>query len=186
MKKMIGLVFFLSLLAIPSVQAVALTFTVATDPLWTDTGLLLNAGETVTLFGATGTVTWATWSGRSSGPEGDPQPTLTWDEWITNGRHGQLIGFVGADPGGIAQNDSRLFEIGNGSVTKSGVSGKLWLGFNDDYTHPDSWNADNLGAITVNMDGPRTTVDGVPEPLTLLLLGSGVALLFGLRKRYVA
>jgi hypothetical protein len=36
------------------------------------------------------------------------------------------------------------------------------------------------------MDGPRTTVDGVPEPLTLLLLGSGVALLFGLRKRYVA
>jgi hypothetical protein len=157
--------------------------TVGTIPLWTDSGIILNSAKDYVISNATGTVSWADWSGRFSGPNGDSQPTLTWDEWITNGQHGQLIGFVGDNPYPTSQNDSALFAIGTGTVTLSGKSGKLWLGFNDDFTHPTEWDDDNLGSMTVKLAEGNDFREVVPEPATLFLIGSGLLGILGLGRK---
>ena len=133
----------------PVTQSIAVT----AAPLWTDSGYLLRAGDHVTFSGAAGAWTWGG-GGPLFGPDGDPQPGLTWDEWITDGQHGQLIGVVlpdGVDPNAVprvvAQNDPALFVIGSGTIDLTGVSGRLWLGFNDDYQSLAT--GDNAGAIVV-------------------------------------
>ena len=148
------------LLSAPQLGAAVVTVTA--NPLWTDTGIALGASDVVTISGASGS--WS-WGGPLHGPDGDYQPGLAWDEWITNGYHGQLIGCVGlVDPNPdhslIPQNDPSLFAVGTGAVSLSGVSGKLWLGFNDDYA---SYAVgDNSGSVTVD-------VTVIPEPISLVV-----------------
>jgi hypothetical protein len=132
--------------------------TVTAVPLWTDTGIVLAENDTVTISDASGS--W-TWGASYFGPDGDPQPDLIWDEWIRNGLHGQLIGAVlptdldpNAVPRVVPQDDPKLFSIGTRTVTRTGTTGRLWLGFNDDYVS--LYTSDNAGFVvaTVKVDPP--------------------------------
>src|SRR6266516_1580571 len=128
-------------------QSTDRTITVTAYPLWTDTGITLQPTDSVRIHGATGQWTFNRDHGVFNGPEGVPYND-TYNVWLTDGRLGDLIGFIGNTPYGIAQNDPRVFAIGSGSVSLSDKSGKLWLGFNDDFVT--GW-CDNLESITVEV-----------------------------------
>ena len=128
------------------------SITVNANPLWTDTGIVLGENDLVTLSDAAGEWTWG--GGGEFGPDGNYQPSLAWDEWIRNNYHGQLIGIVlpdGVDPNVVPrilpQDDPRLFTIGSATATRTGEAGRLWLGFNDDYSSEATW--DNYGFVSV-------------------------------------
>jgi len=151
------------------VDADAQSITVTANPLWTDTGIVLTETDGVTISDAAGSWTWG--GGYEFGPDGNYQPTLVWDEWIPNGYHGQLIGIVlpdGLDPNTVPrilpQDDSRLFTIGSGTVTRNGDVGRLWLGFNDDYLCDCLW--DNFGYVAVKVNVESTPSDEAAKPDT--------------------
>jgi hypothetical protein len=142
--------------------------TVTSNPLWTNVGSISPSSGTVTISGAAGEWRWGG-TDTMTGPDGDSFLTYSWDFWITGGRHGQLIGFVGPAtlnlndiPRVIFQNDPGLFVVGTGEIVLTGVEGTLWLGMNDDYA---SFGvSDNGGSITVNVDGDITFFQPPPEP----------------------
>jgi hypothetical protein len=92
-----------------------------------------------------------------------------------------MIGFIGDIPGDlnamprlINQDDPGLFVIGAATLTIiSGLSGHLWLGFDDDYLQ--DVVSDNVGFGSVDV-----AVSTVPLPSALFLLGSGLLGLGGL------
>jgi hypothetical protein len=178
--KRLSIVFLALPVLLLTPQLPAAVVTVTSNPLWTDTGVTLVPSDVVDISGASGLWNWGTWP--SFGPDGNYNPTFAWDEWITNGYHGQLIGYVGSvvDPNInhslIPQNDPSLFVIGTGAVSRSGVSGKLWLGFNDDYASYAI--GDNSGSVTVNV---------IPEPASLavwsVIVGLSMAGAYWRRRR---
>ncbi len=158
--------------------------TVTSDPLWQNSGIVLSPGNSVNIYGAGGGWTWATtWGVVPFWPEGNYRPDLISDEWIQNGEHGQLIGYIGsldlnAFPRLIPQNDPGLFAIGADNIIASNTgnaTGNLWFGFNDDYRTDAVY--DNWGEATVH-------VDAVPEPVTILLFGAGLIASAVLRSRH--
>jgi hypothetical protein len=161
---------FLIVFMIAVTQASATTFTVSSNPLWSDTGVTIHATDTVTFSNATGSWTWQVGYGPY-GPDGSYNPSYKWDEWFQSGNHGALIGFIGNpslnlnnNPRVISQNEPGLFEIGTNNVIIHGLSGKLWLGFNDDYTN--NVIGDNSGTVSVNVTVNRVTM----PPILFLLL----------------
>lgn len=155
--------------AVPVLPMDAASITVPGNPLWTDTGITLTLTNTVILHDAIGA--WDTSLGPT-GPEGG-FPGYEWDEWIRNGFHGQLIGFIGpagldpnTNPRVVSQNDPSLFEIGTNTVTISGRDGKLWLAMNDDYQTANV--GDNSGSVAVQID--------FPPQLKIILSGANVVL----------
>ncbi|HET6421326.1 MAG TPA: VPLPA-CTERM sorting domain-containing protein [Geobacteraceae bacterium] len=185
MRKTLASVFLMCFLTVAFVSSSeAATFTVNANPLWTDTGIDLN-GKAYKISGALGTWSWE--GGVITDANGTTvsvsDTSYLNDEWIRNGQHGQLIGFVGdanldpnANPRQISQGDIRLFAIGTGSVTLSGLTGRLWLGMNDDFS---SFNTgDNSGSVTVS-------VAPVPVPAAFWLLGSALLCLVGIRRKRI-
>ena len=180
MKVLIGII-ATSLVALSQAHA---SFVVTSDPLWTDSGMTVSSGQVLT-FTASGT--W-NWGGGDIGPDGSASGS-SWDEWIINNKHGQLIGFVGTPLGGGDSpwdnrnqgdvppgptNPGQFFEIGSSATVTMPITGTLWFGFNDDRVS--GAIGDNTGSVAVNV---------VPEPSTYLagLSALGMLGLFGWRNR---
>ncbi|HEY7251641.1 MAG TPA: PEP-CTERM sorting domain-containing protein [Methylomirabilota bacterium] len=186
------LLLVLLLVLIPFSQASAIPVT--SNPLWTNTGISVLTTDTVSFTGASASWTYQFDPGppilghAPFGPEGVAVVGSGFinDEWIQNGLHGQLIGFIGsvpdlnASPRAINQGDSGLFPIGAGPASVTGKVGTLWLGFNDGYVTATN---DNVGSgsvnVTVNAAGGPEGFEAsdpdlapTPEPATLLLLGT--------------
>jgi pimeloyl-ACP methyl ester carboxylesterase len=147
------------------------TITVTAIPLWTDTGITLQPTDSVRIHDAAGR--WNvnvdhpyTWAGPDGVPYGD-----TYNAWVADGRLGDLIGFIGATPYGVAEFDPQLFAIGSRSVSLSGKSGKLWLGFNDDYIEGVS---DNGGSVTVVVTITTGSVLQLVDPVPSLVQDGAV------------
>jgi len=182
MKRLLLLVFLIIPASVS--HAFATTFTLNPSTLWLDTGIAVGATTTVTFAGPV-----AAWSYAGGVPAfgsgGSFLASAPGDEWIANMQHGQMIGFIGnsalnlnQDPRVIAQNDAGLFVIGGSStagvvgptITETGRSGELWLGFNDDFAT--NATSDNTGTGSVDVSVPSSPV---PEPSTLLLVGPSLA-----------
>jgi len=110
---------------------------VTANPLWTDTGLIINNGNIVSI---TASGTWNGGFGGDVGPDGGT-PCCTYDMFLVNPTtlQGELIAFVGSDPyqgqwgnGSFFPQTTGYWGIGSSGSFVSNKSGKLWLGFNDD------------------------------------------------------
>jgi len=142
--------------------------------LWTDTGVSLAAGEFVAIT-ATGSWTWGN-GVAFFGPDGDPANGPDGDDW-TPGQKGVLVGFIGADPFTVYPGNPSgpYFVVGSSDSFNAGLSGELWLGFNDDASS--GATGDNSGSVTADIN--------VPEPSVMMFLGSGLLGLSFLRfKRF--
>jgi len=117
----------------PSGQAgVGRDVTVRADMPWTDTGVILRAGEQFRLD-ANGYVNWG--PGRSDGPAGEMGSPYNANRPMPTRAGGALIGRVG---------NGEPFYVGPGQTSfRATSSGRLFLGVNDDYLR------DNTGSFTV-------------------------------------
>jgi hypothetical protein len=156
--------------------ATNLIVVVTANPLWTDTGIALATTDVAQIYGAAGG--WAAQTSFPfSGPDGTNLCEDVWDEWISDGHQGQLIGFVGVNPNNtnaVFADGPGLFVVSTNSVTFTGRAGELWLGFNDAFATRYPGNVgvnDNSGSVTVNV----TTVS-LPEDLSIGLAGPDILL----------
>ncbi|MDH4266432.1 MAG: PEP-CTERM sorting domain-containing protein [Deltaproteobacteria bacterium] len=128
-----------------------------------NTGMYLNPGDLleVSSIGLWGNGTQGYYP--EYGPDGNPNENISPGYAGAGYPVGALLGRIG--------NNSYFF-IGSDYSNQVSQSGILYLGFNDtDY-------GNNWG--TVNAD---VNISPVPEPSTMLLLGSGLLGLFGLRRK---
>jgi hypothetical protein len=127
---------------------------VPADPLWTDTGIVLVTGSTVTI---TASGTWWISYETSTGPDGVAWSTH-FDEWehFDATDRGRLVGYIGADPyqghwgdGTFFPQPSGYISVGSSVVFTAAATGKFWLGINDDAVS--KANYDNSGALVAEI-----------------------------------
>jgi hypothetical protein len=109
---------------------------VRADRPWTDTGIRVRRGQTVT-FEASGEVHWG--GDREDGPEGERNSPYNANRRIPGRPGAALIGRVG-------ERDDDVFFIGaHPGPIRMAASGRLYLGINDDVLR------DNSGAFRVRI-----------------------------------
>ena len=155
----IGTLLILCLLQ--TIKATTLSLNIPANPLWTDTGIYLSIGNSVT---ATASGLWnplTDYPWLQCGPDGTYQSGWT-DGFMQGANTGALIAYVGSDPYQGHWGDATFFPqatgywlIGSSSQFTSSYAGELWLGFNDDAQT--MLTGDNSGSVLAE-------VTVVPEP----------------------
>jgi hypothetical protein len=95
---------------------------------WTDTGLVVNAGERIS-FNVDGTVAFGTGAGMTAGPDGNKEMPPNARFAVPNMAVGGLIGRI---------SNGRPFAIGSVRSLDMPVGGRLFLGVNDDHFEDNS------------------------------------------------
>jgi hypothetical protein len=111
------------------------TFTVPTNQQWTDTGINVQRGQTIQ-FRASGNVTLSENGADQGTPAGANNGRMAGNSPLPGVTGGMLIGRVG---------NGQPFAIGTQSTVTMPVSGRLYLGINDDYV------GDNTGNFVVEI-----------------------------------
>ena len=136
------------------------------NPVWTNTGLSLTAGELVdiTAYGL-----WSWGGGHISGPNGDTNYTATWDLFYAGAPGGSLVAYVGESPYQGHSGDGTFFpqptgywSIGTSNQFISPTAGELWLGYNDDAV--DQLTNDNSGSVLARISTAMPN-EGAPQPI---------------------
>jgi len=181
MKKLLAVaaVATLCFLRIPNAKAESVV--VSSNPLWTDTTMSLQIGDSVTIT-ASGSWQFDYVSG-SVGPDGMYREVALYDLFYSGAFQGALIAFVGTDPyqghwgnGSFFPQAAGYWNIGSSAQFTSDKAGELWLGFNDDAVSAEPWT-DNYGSVTAEI-----SVAPVPEPSGFALALLGIVTLFGARR----
>lgn len=151
-------VFSIGIMVLASPVVGQTTISIPSNPLWTDTGIKVSAGQTVTISAS------GIWNGGGSDPNYGPDgsPFLLGDflfddfEPFDPADEGRLLGFVGPDPyqgrwgdGSFFPQTSGYISVGSGRTFTAPYSGELWLGFNNDAGSKRS--NDNTGQVTANI-----------------------------------
>lgn len=174
MKRIVLAFLLLGLWALPALAADPITVSVASNPLWTSTGIVLSAGQPIRIV-AQGDDIW-TWGGGAEHGIDGYQPwnkPNTYDRFLYVANHGEMIGYVGSDPyqgnwgryyydwyweGFYLNGRNQLpgyLHVGEYAITPEGFqwtadrSGLLWLGFNDDAKSKAI--GDNIGFVEVQI-----------------------------------
>ena len=95
---------------------------------WTDTGLVVNAGERIS-FNVDGTVAFGTGAGMTAGPDGNKEMPPNARFAVPNMAVGGLIGRI---------SNGRPFAIGSVRSLEMPTGGRLFLGVNDDHFEDNS------------------------------------------------
>jgi hypothetical protein len=95
---------------------------------WTDTGLVVNAGERIS-FNVDGTVTFGTGANMTAGPDGNKEMPPNSRFAVPNMAVGGLIGRI---------SNGRPFAIGSARNLDMPDGGRLFLGVNDDHFQDNS------------------------------------------------
>ncbi len=121
-----------------------ITVSFPANPVWSDSGVTLMAGQTVMI---TASGQWSVYPGGNCGPDGIPGTTGNpdGDEWAASANKGALIGFIGSDP----YSGGGWFGVGSSYNFTAPVSGELWFGINDDHVSGGAY--DNGGGLTATI-----------------------------------
>jgi hypothetical protein len=124
---------------------------------WTDTGLSVSSGDTISIT-ASGTI-FIAGSDPGKTPSGAPGCTAAnspTDTWVAPGLTcWSMIGRIG---------DNTAFEVGTGTSFTAASSGELFLGVNDDFfgDNAGAWTADitiTSGGCSAAPNGPQNVTD---------------------------
>lgn len=134
-------------------------FSVTANPLWTDSGIAVTSGQTLTIS------SFGTWSGGQGPVTGDGvDDGDDFDLFLGGVNHNSLIAYVGTHPpyedstGANRWGDSSYFPqsigagywlVGTGTQFATDRSGELWFLINDDAETEDT--LDNSGSLTVTV-----------------------------------
>jgi hypothetical protein len=137
--------------------------TIPANPDWTDTGIALLAGQTVTISAS------GQWSicpcFPTVGPDGGIYDYFH-DEWqlFDLVDAGRLVGFIGPSPlqgewgnGSFFQQTSGYLSIGSGQTFAAPYAGELWLGINDDAITESADDNSGQLEVVITVGGSDTT-----------------------------
>lgn len=121
----------------------SISFTVSSTTDWQDTGLEVQAGDTVEIT-ATGSVRFDS-AGRMADPDGQPDGDLivgSMGALVPDEPSHTLVGRIGSSG---SLTDLSGFLVGSDYLGTASESGKLFLGFNDIFVKPDRSGLDSGG-----------------------------------------
>lgn len=149
----------------PQATSGPVTVTVTATQGWVSTGLLVNAGDTISVTASGSWRPGASWP--VVGPDGEVSP---WRDNFLNltdvgnsiattdtPHFAALIGYIGNNPPpfgsytnpSILPDAQRVFLLGSNVTTSAAFQGPLWLNFNDDAYSGNT--SDNSGSVTATV-----------------------------------